>query len=125
MTTNTEDLKGANLQDIRANSLLPHVPNLLARDTKDYLVEYGVRVDDKAMVFHFFSPKDRSTWDPEANMDQRLKRAIDICFPVKKVTAGFADELDSFYVIVGELGASPDPWPLVERFFRVLDAPPA
>lgn len=122
---NAETIQGANLQDIKANSLLPHVPNPLARDTKDYLVEYGVRVDDKAMVFHFFSPKDQTTWDPAAKMDQRLKRAIDACFQVKDVTAGFAVELDSFYVIVGGLGAAPDPWGLVEKFFRVLDASPA
>lgn len=118
-------IREANLQDIRANSLLPHVPHPLARDTKDYLVEYGVRVDDKAMVFHFFSPKDADTWSPTAKMDERLKAAIDATFQVKNVTAGFTPELDSFYVIVGGLGASPDPWPLVDRFFRALDAPRA
>jgi hypothetical protein len=87
-------------------------------------VEYGVRLDDKAMVFHFYPPKDKSTWDPASKMDARLKSAIDSCFRVEKVTAGFAAELDSFYVIVGDLGAAPDPWTLVERFFRVLDAAP-
>jgi hypothetical protein len=115
----------ANLQDISADSLKTHVPHLLARDTKDYLVEYGIRLDDKAMVFHFFSPKDAAAWDPASKMDQRLKAAIDQCFQVKNVTAGFAPELDSFYVIVGGLGAALDPWPLVDRFFRVLDAPQA
>lgn len=114
-------LEDAQLRDIKADSLLPHVPHPLARDTKDYLVEYGVRLDDQAFVFHFYSPKDRDTWDPAAQMDRRLKSAIDRCFRVETVTAGFAPEMDSFYVIVGGLGAAPDPWPLVDRFFRAVD----
>jgi hypothetical protein len=118
-------LDEAELKDIRADSLLPHIPHPLARDTKDYLVEYGVRLDDQAFVFHFFSPKDRETWDPSAKMDERLKRAIDKCFRVQDVTAGFAPEMDSFYIIVGGLGASLDPWPLVDRFFRAVDDPQA
>jgi hypothetical protein len=119
MTTITD----ANLQDVKGDSLLPHIPNPLAQDTKNFLVEYGVRLDDQAMVFHFFSPKDAVTWDPTYRMDARLKRAIDGSFDVSRVTAGFAPDVDSFYVIVGGLGASPDPWTLAERFLASIDAP--
>lgn len=109
-------------QDVRAASLMPHIPNPLAMDTPNFLVEYGVRVDDQAVVFHFFSAKDRLTWDPAYRMDDRLRRAIDANFDVSKVTCGYASEMDSFYVIVGGLGAGPDPWPLVERFLSDVQA---
>lgn len=118
----SSELTGAWAQDIRANSLLPHIPNPLAMDTPNFLVEYGIRVDDQAMVFHFFSAKDRSTWDPEYRMDERLRRAIDANFDTRKITCGYALEMDSFYVIVGGLGAGPDPWPLVERFLSDVQA---
>lgn len=113
------------LSDVDGRSLLPHVPNPLAKDTKNYLVEYGVRIDDGAMVFHFFVPKDRNDWDPAYAMDKRLERAIPACFSVERVSADFAREMNSFNVIVGGLGASPDPWPLVEKFFQALDGSPA
>lgn len=121
--TNTTELRDAHLQDVRGNSLLPHVPNPLAMEADGFLVEYGIRLDDQAMVFHFFSPKDAATWDPKYMMDARLKRAIDANFDTKRVTCGFAIEMDSFYVIVGGLGAGPDPWPLTERFLRDVAAP--
>lgn len=119
-----KELSDARLQDIRGNSLLPHVPNPLALDTPNFLVEYGVRVDDQAMVFHFFSAKDRQTWDPSYGMEKRLEAAIAKNFDTQKVTCGFALEMDSFYVIVGGLGAGPDPFPLAERFLRDVEALP-
>jgi hypothetical protein len=120
---NQNELRDAKLQDVRGNSLLPHVPNPLALDTPNFLVEYGVRLDDQAMVFHFFSAKDRPTWDPTYHMEQRLKRAVDKNFDTQKVSCGYALEMDSFYVIVGGLGAGPDPLPLAERFLRDVEAP--
>jgi len=123
MTDASEPLAGGWAKDISAASLLPHIPNPLAMDTPNFLVEYGVRIDDQAVVFHFFSAKDRSTWDPEYRMDERLRRAIDANFDTRKITCGFAAEMDSFYVIVGGLGAGPDPWPLVERFLSDVQAP--
>ncbi len=115
------DLQEANLQDVSASSLREAVPELLAKDTPNYLVEYGIRTDDAAMVFHFFSAKDVEGWPEELRMNERLEKAIPKCFDVSKVSAGYADELRSFYVIVGGLGSAPDPWPRVDSFFAAID----
>ena len=117
------DLRSAQLQDVKANSLMPVIPNPLAMEAEGFLVEYGVRIDDQAMVFHFFSPKDAATWDEKYRMDARLKRAIDSNFDTRKITCGYVREMDSFYVIVGGLGSGPDPWPLAERFLRDVESP--
>jgi hypothetical protein len=109
-------------KDVLASSLQTHIPDLLARDTPNYLAEYGVRITDEAMVFHFFPPKDRTGWDSRWQPDMRLKAAIDEHFDTRYVSASYVEELQSFCVIVGGLGAAPDPWPLVEKFFRALDA---
>ncbi len=109
--------------DVNGDALFAHIPAPLALDTASFLVEYGIRADDSAMVFHFFSPKGENEWSPAYRMDARLKRAIDGNFDPKKVSCGYAREMDSFYVIVGGLGDGPDPWTLVERFFCDLDAP--
>ena len=123
MTEIDEPLTGGWARDVKASSLIPHIPNPLAMDTPNFLVEYGIRVDDQAVVFHFFSAKNRTSWDPEYKMDVRLQRGVDRNFDTTKVTCGFAVEMDSFYVIVGGLGAGPDPWPLVERFLFDVQAP--
>ncbi len=122
MNTAADQLSEAALQDVDASSLKEAVPDLLAKDTPGYLVEYGIRIDDGAMVFHFFPPKDRGDWDPGWRMDTRLERALPGCFDVSAVSAGYAEELRSFYVIVGGLGSAPDPWPSVERFFAAIDS---
>lgn len=111
-------------KDVPASALSPHIPNPLAMDTPNFLVEYGIRADDQAVVFHFFSAKDKPTWDLSYKMDERLRRAIDTNFDTRKVTCGYAVEMDSFYVIVGGLGAGPDPWSLVARFLSDVQAHP-
>lgn len=118
-----EELQSAGLQDVNASALQSHIPNPLAKDTPNFLVEYGVRIEDHAMIFHFFSGKDQTEWNLEFHMDKRLEVAIDEHFDVSKVTAGYAQEMDSFYIIVGGLGGAPDPWPLVERFLSSLEEP--
>ena len=119
MTTNPV----GRFQDVPASALGPHIPNPLAMDTPNFLVEYGIRTDDQAMVFHFFSAKDKPSWDDSYRMDERLKRSIDRNFNIERVTCGFTAEMDSFYVIVGGLGMAPDPWTLVERFLSDVQAP--
>lgn len=121
--TTQHAIRDARLQDVRASSLMPHIPNPLALDTPNFLVEYGVRADDQAVVFHFFSAMGKSEWDPAYMMDTRLRQSIDKNFDTSKVTCGYAVEVDSFYVIVGGLGAGPDPWTLVNRFLSDVQAP--
>jgi len=123
--TNQDDLKSANLQDVSCSSLSTHIPEPLAKDTADYLVEYGIRVDDAAMVFHFFPAKDAKDWKESYHMPDRLEHAIQACFDTTKVRANYVSELKSFCIIVYGLGAGPDPWPLVERFFSEIERGPA
>jgi len=119
------NFEDAELGDVPASSLTTHIPNPLAKDTKNYLVEYGIRVDDDAMVFHFFSPKDKETWDPKYDIHNRLEHAITKCFDLRTIKAGYVSELESFYVIVEGLGLVPDPWAKAEAFFSAIDAAPA
>lgn len=120
-TNDSADLHDAALQDVSYGSLKTHIPELLAKDTPNYLVEYGVRVDDAAMVFHFFSPKDATDWDESYAMTRRLEHAIKSCFDVAKVRAEYISDMRSFCIIVRDLGAALDPWPLVERFFSEIE----
>lgn len=109
-------------QSVNASALLTHIPNVRAKDTPGYLVEYGSRVDDGAMVFHFFAPIRDDTWNEDYQMHRRLESAIAQHFDTTKVSANYEQDMDSFCIIVGGLGAAPDPWPLVERFFGTIDA---
>lgn len=114
-------------QPVDGGSLREAIPDRLGKITSFYSVEYGIRYDDGAVVFQFF-PADRDAesvgrWDPHYKMDKRLERAIPLHFRVERVKAVFTEELNSFCVIVGGLGLSPDPWPLVEKFFAAIDAP--
>ena len=125
--TDLQDLDAlhtANLQDVSASSLATQVPNPLAKDTPNFLVEYGVRSDDHAMIFHFFSGKDQREWNPEFQMDKRLEAAMDAHLDTSVVSAGFTQEIDSFYVFAGGLGGAPDPLPLVEKFLSAIETSP-
>lgn len=108
------------------------IPNRQAKQTPNYVVEYGSREDDGSMIFHFYPPgtdwseyppKSIGTWPPAFKMDHRLERAIAMTFDVKFVKATFTEEMASFCIIVRGLGRSPDPWPLVNRFFERIDGP--
>lgn len=112
---------------VEGSSLREALPNRLARVTTYYVAEYGVRYDDGAVVFQFFPPdrtKDSNgSWDPSFKMPERLEKAMPQCFRLENLKAVFTEELNSFCIIVKNLGVSPDPWPIVERFFSVIDAP--
>jgi hypothetical protein len=108
------------------------IPERLAKEHDNYLVMYGIRTDDAAFVFHFFPPLDRKEFEPRYGMAARLERAIPKCFDVRRIQANEvletmrADKDDitpSYCIIVHGLGASPDPWPLVNRFFEELEPP--
>jgi hypothetical protein len=107
------------------SNLSDAIPERLAKEAPNYLVEYGIRFDDAAMVFHFFPPMHRQDWDPEWKMNERLERAIAETFDTDLVSADYADEVRSFCVIVRGLGCAPDPFPLVELFFERIDSPAA
>lgn len=115
-----------------ATGLRDAIGNRQAKQTPHYVAEYGVRDDDGAMIFHFYPPgTDWSEYPPTSlgewpaayKMDHRLERAMGIVFDVRFVKATYTEEMASFCIIVKGLGKSPDPWPLVNRFFDRIDAP--
>lgn len=118
MTTLTE----AALQDVSAGSLMQALPDPLAKETQNYIVEYGLRLDDGALVFHFF-PAEGESWDPAYKMDQRLERAIRETFDTNRVSADYQEEVRSFCVIFGGAARAPDPLALAPMFFEWIDAP--
>lgn len=109
--------------DIHGGGLKSSIPEPMAIDTPNFMVTYGIRLDDNAMVFHFVSAKNAETWDPDYHMDKRLERAIPKTFKVEHVTCGFEESLDSFFVIVGFLGLALDPWTLCRKFLKDVEAP--
>lgn len=115
-------LADSNLQDVSANNLMQALPDLLAKETPHYVVEYGLRYDDGALVFHFF-PAEGEYWDPTYKMDQRLERAIRETFDTDRVSADYQEEIRSFCVIFGGAAHAPDPLALAPMFFEWIDAP--
>jgi hypothetical protein len=111
--------------------LMDVVPERMAKQTSHYDVEYGLRIDDKAMIFHFYAPgtdwseyppKNLGTWDPNYRMHDRLERAMPEVFEVSAIKAVYTEETKSFCIIVGGLGHAPDPFYYVHRFFEKIDA---
>lgn len=108
------------------------IPNRQAKQTVNYVVEYGVREDDGAMIFHFYPPgtdwskyppEKLGVWSPTYGMDRRLEAAMPAIFDTRFIKATFTEEMQSFCIIVHGLGRSPDPWPLVNRFLDRIDVP--
>lgn len=90
----------------------------LAETRNDYVAEWGVRLDDHALVIHFYQIPDQD-WSPD--MDKRLDRALPKVFDIKRITAGFEKDKNSFYVIAGRYGDVPDTRLLVKRFLDAVD----
>lgn len=109
------------------------LPDRKVHDCEEWLCEYGVRTDDRAMVFQFFPKrlipdlKDKegkgvAGWSEGYGMPQRLERALKH-FDPKDLNAKFIELTNSFNVIIGGLGESLDPGPQVKRFFDEIEAP--
>ncbi len=104
--------------DVDGRSLITAIPELRTVQAEKFRVEYGVRHDDSAVVFHFFPVRH---WDAEYQMDRRLEEAILGCFEYFKVATSYAEELESFCVIIGGLGASRDPERLIRKFLGAVE----
>lgn len=104
---------------INASSLREALPNRLAKQFPKFTVEYGIREDDRAGVFHFYPPKNEN-WDPNYRMDERLKFAIDKALRPERVSADFAEEQNSFCVIVKDLGLAIDYFSVFDAFFELV-----
>lgn len=120
-----------NFEASPVTGLTDAIPNRMALRTDLYDVEYGIRMDDKSFIFHFYPPntdwseyppKHVGKWaDPNA-MTERLELAIRETFDVQFVKGSYTAENQSFCIIVKGLGASPDPWFLAHRFFQKIDS---
>lgn len=100
------------------------IPNATVEQRElGYLVESGVRATDSALVIHLFPlPSSDSPWQ-RLEMTRRLERALPQVFDTTRLSAGYTEEFDSFYVIAGGYGNVPDHRGLVRKFLSVLDAP--
>jgi len=104
------------------------VPNREAGAYEKFVVDWGVRLTDRALVMHFYPPlnsegKISDDWDASYEMDKRLDRAMPQVFDVSRITAGFEREFNSFFVIVGGGGQVLDVRLLVQRFLDAIQAP--
>lgn len=123
---NDEGLTQAGLQDIPGPALQESLSDLLARNSAVCDAEYGTRVDDGALVLHFFPPgygADMTTdWKDWYAFRDRLEQAMLSHFDALAIDAGYAGELHSFYVIVSPAPQVPDRTALIESFFAALEA---
>ena len=98
------------------------VREFFAEERQNYIVEWGVRVVDSALILHFYPPKDVGGWELSYDMPKRLEHAIREHTNVDQVTCGFVDEYASFFVIAGGYGAGPDQRPFMKTFLDALDS---
>ncbi len=128
MDNSTEQLQGAGLQDIRGSDLVEGLSDLQARNRPRYDVEWGIRVDDGALVFHFFPPgyaaNSSANWPNWTDFRDRLENAALGTFDRDAVMGDFVAELKSFYLIIKPLPPSPDLNGLVEQMLAKLELPP-
>jgi hypothetical protein len=121
MTQHSDQLQSASQNVLqKERSIARQVPDFQAEDRPKYLVEYGVRITDQALVFHFY-PKGED-WDPDWKMDKRLEHAIPEVFQIERIGTDYVMEYSSFCVIAGGYGSVPDPRLLAKRFLDAVDA---
>lgn len=128
--TTAEERPAANELLTEERPIRTQVKEFFASDRGEYLAEWGVRVTDRALIFHFYPPRGPEDedgelvaleWNPSFDMPTRLQVALDAVFDTDRITCGFVDEERSFYVIAGGYGRGFDPRPLAERFLDRID----
>lgn len=133
MNLEAEDLE--NITAIQAappsRGLQDAIPERLGDQNEHYQVEYGIRSDDNAMVFHFYPPDtDWSTnpptfgkWSEAYGMHNRLEGALAKVFDVNKLKATYTEELRSFCIIAYGIGFNPDPFYFARSLFEKIETP--
>jgi len=120
-----DSLQGKGLQDIPGSALQEGLTDLLARNSSVCDSEYGTRVDDGALVFHFFPPgaaeNPGADWADWYVFRDRLEKAALDHFVISTIDAGYASELHSFFVILKPPPMVPDRVALIESFFAALE----
>lgn len=116
----------------KATNLLESVTEGRSLRTKLYYVEYGIRRDDNAAVFHFFVPSytyrglASGTIKEHFNrsaMDKAISAAAAATFQSRGLTVrgAYSDLVDSYHIEVDSVGAMLDPTPLFSSFLATLD----
>lgn len=98
------------------------IPNAQSHIAEKFLVTYGVRTDDDAMIFHFFAPVGED-WDPAFGMTDRLNYVTPKFYPLDqyKVKGGFTSEMDSYFVIVPGAGSTiTDPLQTAKKYLNAI-----
>lgn len=123
--TNEDALRSASMQDIPLSALEESLQDVLARNTPRFDAEYGTRVDDDALVMHFYPPgyalDSNTDWPSWHKFRDALEETILKYFNEGTYQAGYVDELKSFFVIVKPKPQVPDLVSLLERFFIHLE----
>lgn len=108
------------------------IPGRKVRDSADWICEYGLRTDDRAVVLQFFPKKiipdikdaegnPVAGWVEDYKMDKRLDHALKM-FGGEDLNAKFIEWTNSFNVIISQHAfAWPDPWPVIEKFFVAVE----
>lgn len=116
----------------RATNLLESVMEGRSARTKFYYVEYGIRRDDNAAVFHFFVPSytyrglAEGTIKEHFNrdaMDKAISAAATTVFQSRGLTVrgAYSELVDSYHIEVDSVGSMIDPTPLFAEFLATLD----
>lgn len=111
---------------IDGSSIIEAIPHRVEDSTQHYRVEFGVRLDDQAVVFHFFPPSDKERWSPDEHtamrgaLDQGLLGYIKPSWP--GYLAEYIPELESYSVQVPVMGTVPDPIYCARKFLAIVNA---
>jgi hypothetical protein len=100
-------------------SLRTAIPELLAEENELFKVQYGIREDDHAMVFHFFPPQ--KGWPDD--ISARLTSAMTEHLPSEHIRADYVTELDSFCIIYYGGGMIPAPYGVAKLFLAAVRGP--
>lgn len=104
-------------------ALAEAIPNKRELTTDCFTVEYGSRLDDSVMVFHFFPPE--TGWDHKRVRDALDRGLIDVLATRElwsKYKAEFVPELDSYVLRVPAMGSAPDPDYCAKLFLNAVVA---
>jgi hypothetical protein len=111
MTSATE-----NMSEIHLASLQAAIPDPLIDKTDHYQVIYGIRTEDRALVFHFFPPEGSTDWPSTFDPQKVLTPAITALMDSARVFGDYSKEVNSFCVIYRAGGLLPAPFIFARQF---------
>ena len=121
------ELEGSNVRDA--------IPNRLGKVSSNFFAEYGIREDDGVFIMHIYaSPKhaehylrggDTTCYEDWARgFHSVLDRALAATFgddpPSDVLEATYMTDIRSYCLVSRRLGASPDPWPRIDKLFTEI-----